>query len=83
MYNLKKTPLHAAVETLALEDEGDGRAFHFTGEGEGVPDCVRVLLQYKADLSLVDAWDRTPLQVVLQQRRAGIHFAEGQNRRSN
>ena len=70
------TPSHAVVEKLALEETGEGRSLHFPGEGEGVPDCVQVLLQHKADLSSVDAWDRTPLQVVLQQRRAGIHFAE-------
>ena len=76
MVNTMMTPLHAVVENLALEEEGEGRELYFPGFGQGVPDCVQVLLQYKADLSSVDAWDRTPLQVVLQQRRAGIHFAE-------
>ena len=75
MVHKMKTPLHEVLERL---QHGLGR---LRDSAEAVQDCVKLLVQHKADLSLVDAWERTPLQVVLQYRRVGIHFAEGPERR--
>lgn len=74
-----ETPLHEVLSRLAPKHWYKRGAT--SGIAAAVPDCVKLLVQFQADLSLVDAWDRTPLQVVLQHRRAGIHFASGLERR--
>ena len=53
MVHKMMTPLHQVLEKLQYE--------HWRASAEAVPDCVKLLVQHKADLSLVDAWDRTPL----------------------
>lgn len=73
--DIRETPLHKVLsrfEYLAWYRKGA-----VSGIAMAVPDCVQLLVQYKADLNLVDAWDRTPLQVVLQHRRAGACLNRG------
>jgi len=67
----KETPLHLVLRNLEL------RYWYAkdVGKAEAVPECVELLLQHKADLNLQDVWGRTPLQVVSQHRRAGLHFS--------
>jgi len=88
MVHKMMTPLHQVLERLKYEEwRATAEAVPEYGKllvrarAEAVPDCVKLLVQHKADLSLVDAWERTPLQVVLQYRRVGIHFAKGSERR--
>lgn len=73
-----ETPLHWVLRRLEFNQWYGNHAM--SGIAKAVPDCVKLLVRYKADLSLVDAWDRTPSQVVLQHRRAGVHFATGLTR---
>jgi hypothetical protein len=70
-----KTPLHKVLAKLGYKQRYDTQSGirRFVA---AVPDCVKLLVRYKADLSLVDVWGRTPLQVALQHRRAGVHFAQ-------
>ena len=57
-----ETPLHKVLDRLETRHWYNRSSM--SGIAEAVPDCVKLLVRYKADLSLVDAWDRTPLQVV-------------------
>jgi len=75
---IMETPLHEVLRRLEFDEwHGDNA---MSAIAQAVPDCVQLLVRYKADLSLVDAWDRTPVQVVLQHRRAGVNFATGLQR---
>ena len=69
------TPLHTVLgwlETRQWIDDGSR-----VGQAEAVPECVKLLLQHKADLTLEDVWGRTPVQVVLQHRRAAYRYEGG------
>jgi len=76
--NFMQTPLHEVLKRLRFR-QWFGRGA-MSAIANAVPDCVKLLVQYKADLSLVDAWDRTPVQVAFQHRREGVHFASGLTR---
>ena len=63
-----------------LDIPGSRGVYANQGKAEAVPECVELLLRHKADLSLEDVWGRTPLQVVLRHRRAGLHFSTNPTR---
>ena len=75
----QSTPLHQVLNRLEQKQwfSHDG----MSGIPAAVPDCVKVLVQHKADLNLTDAWGRTPLHMVLQHRRGVIRHSTAESRR--